>query len=202
MWMQYRTANQSAHKQSFITVKAWSSCCWIYSYSGMISFFIYFWNVKSVDGAAETRSLPTFRDNLSAPPLLKNSPEERSSHLLCGQSLKSCVELSRLLQYTAAYRLVYCYVLCSGSVAPDFSRDDPPKRREKLNQRHSGTSWNTWLSSATLRESRTPAPSTQHPAPIQLKASYGNAKFAGLRTLGLPIMVSSDCYNSRPSRII
>ena len=53
-------------------------------------------------------SLPTFRDNLSAPPSLKtvpigwpetsvrnchyslrNRPEERSSHLLCGGSLKS-----------------------------------------------------------------------------------------------------------------
>ena len=117
-----------------------------------------------LSGAAKSRSslghYRRFGTNLSVPPSLQNNPEERCSHLLRGGNLKSRKELSRLLQWTVVYRLLYCYLLCSGSDAPDFSRDDSPKRREKLNHRNSGTSWNTWLPSSTA--ARTPNPSTQH----------------------------------------
>jgi hypothetical protein len=54
--MQYITVNQSAHTQHFITVKTFSFCCSMFSYSRTISFFIYFLNLKPADGAAETRS--------------------------------------------------------------------------------------------------------------------------------------------------
>jgi hypothetical protein len=58
-------------------------------------------------------------------------------------------------------RPLYCYVLCSVSVALYVSRGDPSKPREKLNHRHSCTSWNTWLPNSTA--ARTPKASTQQP---------------------------------------
>jgi hypothetical protein len=170
----------------------------MYSYSLMICFFIYFWNVKPVDGAAETRSFIGHYRRFGTTYL--PHPRCRTAQKSAGLIYFAAEDWNHAWSFLVYYNkllCIDCFIVMYwvvGQLLPTF--------RETTLRNVGRNSTTDTAAQLAPQQHRCENVKPQHPAPIQLKASnadaegigkrggqndrnYGNARFAGLRALGL-----------------